>query len=340
MKVRRCSNTKQTSIPACLLVSMLLISSANAQTIWFSPHSTTTADYLDLFKPDAPWQKAASHISVIGMPAELLTKTPDNDLQQVIADLKRRNIELMVQMSPLAGRPTPEAPGCGVGVEGYAAPGQSLLLARKVIRLGGKIDYFAMDEPLYYGHDFDRYDDQNRNPKRRGCHLTISEVAGDVAARLKEVRSVFPNVKVGDVEPFTEFADSQWETDLSNWFDAFRSATGEPLAFFRLDLIWVKPWQSKMPKLVALLRNEGIPLQVIYDGSSNAGSDAKWVSQAKQRFQQFEGALGIKPAGAVLQSWAAWPSRALPETDPDTMTNLVLQYMNWKRSRGQEVSHE
>lgn len=177
MKPGRCSNTKETFISACLLVLVLLISPANAQTIWFSPHSTTTADYLDLFKPDAPWQKAASHISVIGISAEFLTKTPENDLQQVIADLKLRNIKLMVQMAPLAGRPTPEAPECGVGVEGYAAPGQSLLLARKVKRLGGEIDYFAMDEPLYYGHDFDRYDDQNRNPKRHGCHLTISEVA-------------------------------------------------------------------------------------------------------------------------------------------------------------------
>ena len=340
MKLKRCSSTSWTFVPACLLVLMLLISPANAQTVWFSPHSTTTADYLDLFKPDAPWKNAASHISVIGVPAEFLTKTPDNDLEQVFADLKRRNIKLMVQMLPLAGRPTAEAPQCGVGVEGYAAPGQSLLLARKVKRLGGEIDYFGMDEPLYYGHDFDRYDDQNRNPKRRGCHLTIGEVAADVAARLKQVRSVFPNVKLGDVEPFTEFPESQWETELSNWFDAFRGATGEPLAFFRLDLIWVKPWQSKMPKLVALLRSKGIPLQVIYDGSSNAGSDAAWVSQAMQRFQQFEGGLGIRPDGAVLQSWAAWPSRALPETDRDTMTNLVLQYMNWKRSRGQEVSHE
>jgi hypothetical protein len=75
------------------------------------------------------------------------------------------------------------------------------------------------------------------------------------------------------------------------------SATGEPLAFFRLDLIWVKPWQSRMPKLVALLRSKGIPLQVIYDGSSIAGCDAVWVSQAKQRFQEFESNhwIGVAP---------------------------------------------
>ena len=269
MKLGRCSNTKATLIPACLLVWMLLISPANAQTVWFSPHSTTTADYLDLFKPDA--RNAASHISVIGIPLAFLTDTSDGDLQRVFADLKRRNIKLMVQMSPLAGRPTPEAPECGVGVEGYAAPGESLLFARKVKRLGGEIDYFGMDEPLYFGHDFDRYDDKNRNPAHRGCHLTISEVAGDVAARLQQVRTVFPNVKVGDTEPFMKFPDSQWEAELSRWFDAFHSATGEPLAFFRLDLIWVKPWQSRMPKLVALLRSKGVPLQVIYDGRFRRG---------------------------------------------------------------------
>jgi hypothetical protein len=329
---------KQLCIPACLFVLMFLILPAKAQTIWFGPHSTVP-DYMGLFKPDAPWQNAASHVSVIGIPDEFLTKAPDSDLQQIFVGLKRRNIKLMVQMFPLAGRPTPEAPECGVAVEGYGAPGGSLLIARKVKRLGGEIDYFGMDEPLYYGRDFDRYDDQNRNPQRRGCHLTISEVAGDAAARLKQVRSVFPNVKVGDVEPFMAFPDSQWETELSNWFDAFHSATGEPLAFFRLDLIWIKPWQSRMPKLAALLRSKGIPLQVIYDGSSNAGSDAAWVSQAKQRFQQFEGTLGFKPDGAVLQSWAAWPSHALPDSDPNTMTGLVLQYVNWKHARQEDVIH-
>ena len=341
-------NLRRSARPVLALVVQLIFlasspSIARAQTVWFSPHSGPAGarDYLDLFKENAPWRNASSHISVIGFAADFVTSTPERDLSEIFADLNRRNIKSMVQMFPLAGRPTPEAPACGLAVEGYGAPLGSLMVARKVKRLGGEISYFTMDEPLFFGHDFDRSEDpnQNRNPRRRGCRLPISEVAADAAARFKDVRSVFPTVKIGDVEPFMEFSENQWEAELSNWFDAFEGATGERLAFFRLDLRWIAPWQSRMPKLIALLKRKGIPLQVIYDGSSNAGSDAAWTSQAKQRFQQFEGTLGIKPDGAVLQSWAAYPSRALPESDPASMTGLVMQYVSWKHARQQDVTH-
>jgi hypothetical protein len=333
--------SRKLSFVLILLIVFLAssVSTVNAQQVWFSPRSGSQGvpDYLDLFQENAQWQNVASHISVIGVASEFILRTPEADLKQVFADLKRRNIKLGVALLALSGRPKPDAPECGVAVEGYSAPGEALLIARKVKRLGGTIDYFTMDEPLYFGRHFDRYEDRNSNPKRRGCHLSIREIAEDAAARIRDVRSVFPEVKVGDCEPFMEFEERRWQEDLSDWFDAFDAATGQKLAYFTLDLRWKSPWKARMARLIDLLGQKGIPLHVIYNGSSTATSDADWVSEATQRFQQFEAASGLKPEAVVLQTWAAHPSRALPESDPTTMTGYANQYLNWKRSRGETV---
>jgi hypothetical protein len=319
-----------------LPVVLFLNFSTKAQTIWLSPQSGTNAvpDLIDLFKPGALWASASSYVSVFSVSAEFLVHRPDSVLQQFFADLRRRHIQLGVAMSPLSGRPSPEAPQCGVGVESYSAPGEALMIARKVRRLGGTIDYYTMDEPLYYGHVYTHEPKNSAGDKHCGCQLSIGEIAQDAAKRIKDVKSVFPNAKIGDVEPLMQWEDSQWAKDVSEWCDAFQSATGQRLEFFRLDLWWNLPWQKRLDRLVSLLHDKQVPLQVIYDGASFAPSDRAWIDQAVQRFKEFEGARGIRPDAVILQSWHAKPSHVLPETDPGTLTNLVLQYINWKHTHG------
>jgi hypothetical protein len=198
------------------------------------------------------------------------------------------------------------------------------------------VDYYTMDEPLYFGHFYAADAKLGPAGKHNGCHLSISDIAQDAAKRIRDVRSVFPDVKVGDAEPFTEFSDNDWANVLSQWFDAYHAATGEHLAYFALDLIWAKPWQGRMGQLTSLLRSKQVPLQVIYDGSGIAPSDRVWVDQAEQRFKEFEGVHGLKPDGVRIQSWNKSPSRALPESDPGTLSNLVVRYVKWKESQGRQ----
>jgi hypothetical protein len=324
-----------------LLVAMSLYFPTKAQTIWLSPQSGTNAvpDLMDLFQPEAPWANAAAHVSVFSVSAEFLVHRPDSTLQQLFANLRQRHIQLGVAMSPLSARPTPEAPECGVGVESYSAPGEALMIARKVRRLGGAIDYYTMDEPLYYGHVYGQDPKGNTNSKHCGCRLSIREIAQDAAKRIADVHSVFPAAIIGDVEPFMQWEDGQWEQDVREWCDAFQAATGQRLAYFRLDLWWNLPWQKRMARLASLLHEKQVPLQVIYDGASFAPSDRAWIDQAAQRFREFEGTAGLTPDAVIMQSWHSKPSHELPESDPGTLTNLVLQYIAWKRARGQSISH-
>ncbi|MBV8140208.1 MAG: hypothetical protein JO121_31910 [Deltaproteobacteria bacterium] len=322
----------------------VLVAPAEPQTVWFSPQSggsLTVPDYMQLFRPDAPWATAASYVSVMGISQDFFWHRPDDELKEVLADLKRRGIKLGIPISPLAGRPTPEAPECGVGVEGFSAPPQALAISRKIKRLGGTVDYFSMDEPFYFGHVYVGDPKHGGGGKHRGCQLSIDDVAQDAAKRIKDIHSVFPDAKVGDGEPFAQFDERQWQQwmdDLPRWFDAFQSATGERLAYFRVDLWWRSPWQQRMAQLKKLLDAKQIPLQIIYDGPSWAQSDRIWIDEAEQHFKDFEGVNRISPSGVVIQSWTAKPSHALPENDPGTLTNLVLRYANWKRANGQTVS--
>src|SRR5438552_4430661 len=79
-------------------------------------HVTEPADYMDLFKPDAPWKNAASSLAVFKVGTRFALHADDAELRTMIDDLKRRHIAFAVELGVLES----SGPGfCGYGVEGY-----------------------------------------------------------------------------------------------------------------------------------------------------------------------------------------------------------------------------
>ncbi len=318
-----------------LLIGVLTGRPLTAQQIWFSPQPRLGAgsDYMDLFHPDAPWQQAASHVAVFEIGGRFLITAPQADLQQIFSDLQRRHIGVQIGVGPLS-HAGPAAPAnCGYHVEGYSNPNEPLSIAMHVKALGGDPQYFGMDEPLYFGHVFGTPDGKH------GCHSSIADIAQDVANKVRAVRTVFPGMRFGDVEPLTFqpgdpwFQNDRWLSDLGNWFDAYQAAVGDKLAFLRLDMWWTKWWQPHMPALIALLKQKGIPLQVIYNGSGQDRTDPAWIAGAIAHFKEFESGPWPRPAAAVFQYWTPIPTHALPESDPLTATGLIDRYVQWQRTR-------
>ena len=243
---------------------------------------------------------------------------------QIINDLRRRGIGLAMGMGPLsantyAGRP------CGFHVEGYSAPGEAVAAAQRIKSLGGVIQYFSMDEPLFYGH---YYSGPN------ACHASIADIAKETAEKIRRVREVFPQVQFGDVEPPQAFPPSTWLADLQTWFDAFHTDTGQRLAYFRFELFFAQSWQQYIPPLTQLLRREGIPLQVIYDSNADdaKASDERAVAGTIANFKAYELGGRPPPDAASIQFWSKYPSHVLPETDPRSATYLIDQYVKWRQS--------
>jgi len=287
--------------------------------VWRSIRNWPANDFMELFEDNAPWQQTASVISGFEISKRFVLEAPDRDLLRVITGLHRRNIALAVQGTPLIA-----SAACGLGVEGHGPPHDMLVVAQRLHRAGADLRYVIFDEPLYYGHEFDGA------PGVRPCHAPIGIMAEQAAAKIAELRRIFPGVEVGAVEPFgiPRVDQSVWAADLEEWLKAYALAAGAPLAFLRADVVWGRPnWRAQFEGAVPLLRYLRIPLGVIYNSSPDVTSDQEWTESALRHARLIECDLHVRPDQVVFQSWTDHPRRVLPETQPGTLTHLVAEYI-------------
>jgi len=273
-------------------------------------------DFLDLFRPDAPWPTAAKHVKVFSTSTDVLIGAPEEQLRAMFMGLRQRGIAFAAEVAIL-----PDTRGCGWGVkgaEGYSKPGVMKAMAERIKRLGGTLDAIAMDEPLWFGH----------HDSRPGmCQTPIEEMARDVAAQVAAMRQVFPAMRVGDIEPVGNPEPKDWLAQIAQWSEAYRRAAGEKLAFIRADVNWSGPWQPALSGFVRQLRAAGIGYGIIYNGGSGSRGAVEWARQAEEEFAGLEADPAMIPDHAMIQSWTPWPKRNLPETESGTLTNLVIRYI-------------
>jgi len=317
----------------CVVGASQFFSSVSAAEVWFSAldpvwreiRKAPTNDYMKLFDPDAPWQIVAKSVSTVELFKKFVEQGSDSDLRQVISDLQRRKIALAVQGTPLLA-----SQACGLGVESYGPPHDMAMVAARVKNLGGSIAAVALDEPLYYGHQFDHKPLQSFEVIRpTACHASIADLAQQTARKVAEFHQVFPDGKIGDVEPIGAYeSDEEFAADFAEWLDAYRTAGGAAFAFVDLDIVWWRPsWRSQLEIAVRVLKKAGIPFGIIYNGTPADQTDAAWIEDAKAHIRLVESILGMKPNRAKFQSWTDRPRKILPETAPDSFTSLVKGYV-------------
>lgn len=283
-------------------------------------HVTEPADYMDLFKPDAPWEKAASGLAVFKVGTRFVLHADDPELKTVIDDLKRRHIAFAVELGVLESG----GPGtCGYGVEGYGNPTAVDSVAKRVKALGGEINYVAMDEPVWFGHILIKA----AKGGGIGCQYSVPEVAEKVAAKIALLRRYFPDIKIGDIEPVSARAPGgpQSIDDILTFDDLLRQKTGVAPVFVHADMAWaVQGWQPLLETLASRLRTSGVRFGVICDGDRTAGGNEAWVEQALERCGTVAANSRTRPEDFIVQSWEPLPTRMLPETDPGSLTYEVL----------------
>lgn len=325
-----CKTIKLLSI--CLLYSLLCVvnpcfGQSGNQLIWFAPHDSAlrpwgisgSTDYADLFTGAAPWSRSSSRVSIFKVYASIInTSLPnaitDAQIRQAFVDLERRGISLAVEWGPL----TPEAGArqCGMGVEGFDGV-NALVIANRIKDLGGNLRYIAMDEPFHYATSV--------------CKWTPQQIAANAAISIAEMKRIFPNVLIGDIEPIP--GDPQVWPKYGEWIDAIEAAMGQPLTFFHADIDWRR---SDYPQAFETIRQtvatKRIPLGVIYNGTDSDTTDLGWVSNAQKHYESVEVQLGLIPEHAIFQSWNRNPRHLLPESDPTTFTHLINTYFRTRTS--------
>ena len=297
----------------CLATAMPCLAQSpagKAQLIWFAPRDSI--DYMNLFTASSPWTQAASHVQVFKFyntqfqNHDIAVPLTDDQLRQAIADVKRRGMALAVEDGLL----TDPADGhCG-NTEGFYGE-NALSLARRIKALGGVLDYVAMDGPFRSGLG--------------SCNWTPQQSAENAAQNIASIKTIFPNVKVGDIEspPDTRVPDSL--TQLAVWLDAWRAAAGEPLAFLHADVDWGQDYQPAIDAMRQVADLRQIPFGIIYNGWP-AGSDLDWINNARGRYELIETAGNVIPDHVLFQSWDPYPTHVLPESDPTTFTHLIDTY--------------
>jgi len=274
------------------------------------------------------WEQASKHVQAVYLSAGGITSMSDEALARMVRDLSARHIALGVEI--LATNWFHEPP-CGGGIEGYIDPGSANHVVDKLLKAGGTMNLIAMDEPFWFGHFYSG---------KNACRSSIPDLASRVAVIVKIYTAAFPNVIVGDTEPFPAISNQpNWQAAYGNWVKAFHSATGTPLTFMHLDFNWGdtllsgpsndKPSAAAITSLArqtaAVAHENGLLVGMIMNGGGGpvARSDAQWMDQARIHIRALN-ASGVHFDHLMFESWDKYPARTLPETDPNAISSLIL----------------
>ncbi len=282
-------------------------------------HRENLPDYMGLFAQDADWRRAASGLSVFEISAQSVLGGSDDMLRTIFGAMRQRHVAMAVEMGAVL-----RTAECGGG-EGYAPPDLIDRVAGRLRRMGLSLDYWAMDEPVWFAHE--------KTWGQNACAYPIDEVGRRVARNVAEMRRYFPAIRVGQIDAVTgeRVAPRQLVADYAAFAQSFRQQTGQPLAFWHADVAWLHGGQPVMPLLGRSMRALGLRFGAIVGGTPQDATNQQWVADALRHLGGLMADPATRPDDVVVQSWQPLPDRMLPETMPGTITNLLAQAENLAR---------
>lgn len=281
----------------------------------------------------AQWDRTAGRIQAIRLTSAAIANMSAPALAALARDLRARRIALGLEI--LATNWWHE-PVCGAGLEGYIDPSSTNNVVSKLVKARAVLDFIALDEPFWFGH---LYNGKN------ACRSEVADLARRVAVNVRIYTAAFPNVVVGDIEPFPAVSNQpNWRAGYAAWIKAFAAASGSRMSFLDLDFDWYAPPLNSKPApgrpnpaaIVDLARTtafvaqeNGMQLGMIMNGGGPpmAKSDADWIAQARQHIQTLKMA-GVRFDRVLLETWDKYPEHTFSESYPaDTLTGLVADYV-------------
>jgi hypothetical protein len=311
---------RQRFLATALTMMLCLPTMGRSEEIWLAAvdpytqamrHWQASVDYMQLFKPDAPWQTVARRINVFKIGPGFSSSGNQQELSTIVEELRHRGISLALEVGLL--RLTPDCPKKD---EAHIAPETLEMMLARLKSLGANPKYIAMDEPLHFGHYL----------KKPGvCGDSVADVAKQLVPNLELVKRYFPEALVGDIEPIG--ISPQFLSDIDLFTSEYEKAAKTPLAFLHADVFWSQHAMENLVPLSRFLSARSIPFGIIYNAAHEAEADSAWAQSTEKHIAEVESRLGIRPDAAIFQTWVQYPSHVLPETQPATLTNIVLNYL-------------
>lgn len=219
---------------------------------------------------------------------------------------------------------------CGHGLESNNYSPASYTVNLNLIKArGGTVDYIALDEPVTFGHEPWPATVNNLI----GCEFTPVELAGMAAVLLQASQAVFPNIRVISTEAVSSiFNTAEYTQAIQQWIPAFAAAAGQPFAYFVMDINQSNLAPDQIVSIASVVKASGVKLGYFIDGNKvGITTSAAWIKDAVSFYRYLEGTLLIQPDLVFPASWFQNPDpipvNFLPESSPDTVTNVLMQYI-------------
>ncbi len=263
--------------------------------VWFAPNFGSR-DYRSLFTAPEQWSTARSRIDVFKFYTQSLLNDPcaicgQNTLGTFV------NVGAFKKLAHW---------GIAIGVEVGAVKewgctgSEEFRVAKEVIRNiqtnGGTVDFLDLDEP-YIGGEL--------VTNGKTCGFTMEQSADATSQFIHKVNVAYPNILVGDTEPYPYFSIQE----LEQWILALQDR-GVALAHFHLDVDMVRARQHRqdvtadLRTLDQFLMDQHIPFGVILTSNTNwtPRSDLAFFDATMTWIRMVDAAIG-KPEHVVFQSW-------------------------------------
>jgi hypothetical protein len=329
------TGTKVIWLLATLIANTPIVLAENLPQLWFS--SAPRSNYADLFELNSPWPIARSHLGVFTFQGAFVSQVGVATLTKFIKYLDENHIALALEASMM----TIGKDGCGSEVEGYRPPETMPQILHKIRDAGGRLQYIAMDEELWFGHFATRQPGSGQP-----CQMSVSEVARNLTTNVSIARSLFPDVQIGEELPVPNIfrqkvvpVPSNYLDQVQGYIDAYATATGHPLSFIHFDVGWTPSgdqnvdkqnaasWPNRLRDALKLVTKNRIRTGIFYTGNPTDRSGKEWIDHAMERSIQVEKQLRLTFDDVIFETWMPYPKLILPETDPEAITNLIDRYI-------------
>lgn len=287
------------------------------QQIWFAPNKT---DMLNNNVHDSKWSKTRKDIKVFKFYYQIIRDTPLPILKDKFNYLNAHNIKVAIEWPSLTWKEN----DTGYNIEGFQEPLFSKKIIAKVKAAGGKIDYLALDEPIFYGHF------------KKGKNLPQFDVTSLVKMINESVRPVydaFPDVQVGDIEPINQMPPDVYKKVMPKFIDEYKKITGHHLAFIHADIHWQGNWKPAVEFYDKLIKDNGGRFGIIFNAAQQSAPSYKWMMSARDNVKTYlSGKLPV-PDDIVIQSWNKSPTSQVGDTDPHSHSSLIQYFQTEERLR-------
>lgn len=229
-------------------------------------------------------------VSVFKFYYQVIQRTPRDKLKEIFHFLKENNIKVAIEIPALTWVDN----GAGYAVEGFGPKTFQADIIKRIKDAGGYVDYFSIDEILWYGH------------YTKKINMSIPSIAQEAARNLNSYYIAFPNAKIGLIEPLSQIYKVDKFSGLNEFISVFDRNSKYNISYIHYDVLWSSDYIKVLRGFIEFCRARDIETGVILNDNSNEPSDI-WMTKARQHVRSIFYKKDDIPDVLIFQSWNKSP---------------------------------